>query len=128
MMLWSKRRAAADEATGGLVVDLFATELEGETEHGTYFVQRAGGDWCVKFRARGQCIELRDLAIDALSEAGEHTDWPTRGCAGDAVNLHARLMALGYGALRAAELVAQRSQRVTGARPVVLDYAAGART
>ena len=38
------------------------------------------------------------------------------------MNLHARLMQLGYGALRAAELVAQRSQRVTGAQPVVLSY------
>lgn len=115
---WSKRRSAANDGSE-LVVDLFATELEGETEHGTYLVQRAGGDWCVKFRAAGARIEERWLAIDARHEDGSSLDWPSSGCASEAVNLHARLMALGYGAHRAAEKVAERSQRVTGARPVL---------
>lgn len=121
---WFKRRAGVAPAPGEAVVDLFATELEGETEYGTYYVQRAGDDWCVHFRAAGARLDQRDLAIDARDERGPR-DWPTRGCAAEAVNLHARLMQLGYGAVRAAELVAQRSQRVTGAseRSPTLDYA-----
>jgi hypothetical protein len=114
---WERRAAAND--VSDVVVDLFATELEGETEHGTYIVQRAGADWCVKFRAVGARLDQRDLSIDALDEHGNHLDWPSRGYAAEAVNLHARLMALGYGVHRAIEKVAERSQRVTGTRPVL---------
>lgn len=117
---WARRRAAA-QPDGQVVVDMFATELEGETEHGVYLVQRVGEGWSAKFRARDLRLDQRSLAIDALTGDGEHIDWPSRGCACAAVNLHARLVLLGYGVTRAAELVAQRSQRVAG-EPETLSY------
>jgi hypothetical protein len=125
-MLGRLRQARAIDA-GDSVVDLFATELEGETEHGTYIVQRVGEGWAAKFRPVGARLDQRSLAIDAQDAVGESQDWASRGCASAAVSLHAHLMALGHGAIRASELVAERSRQLhrewLERRPVVLDYA-----
>lgn len=122
---WFRRRREAAQAA--VVLDFFAVDLEAETAHGTYYVERVAPDWTARFRERGARPGARELLLDARHEDGDAMDWPSRGCAEEACRLHAHLMELGHGALRAAELVAQRSQQLIGewrARgPVVLDYA-----
>lgn len=128
---WWKRRAAA-AAPLMVVVDtpkleFFPVDLEAELEgHGTYYVERAGSDWSVRFRPYERSPEDRDLRLDARDPHGEHIDWPTRASAEWACQLHAHLLELGYSALRAAVLVAERSQRPMPAqqkRDDTLDYA-----
>lgn len=120
---WFKRRPRA--VTAELVLDFHSVAAEAECEHGTYYVQRYGGDWEARFRPDGALPEARDLHVDARAPDGGLQDWPSRERAEDACRLHAHLLDLGYGVARALELVAARSQRVS--RDITAEYAAVAR-
>jgi hypothetical protein len=109
---WFKRRPQPAVAPSAVVLDFYAVDLESVCEHGTYYARRVGSDWEARYRPKDATWEARDVAIDALDDGGERIDWPTRGCAEEACRLHAHLLDLGYGVLRASELVAARSQRV----------------
>lgn len=125
---WLRRARAATPLT--VVVDplpelpFHAVALEVPTEHGTYYVDRVGGDWSARFRPVGARADERDVSVDARDEDGSALDWPTCERAKDACRLHAHLVELGYSVARATELVAQRSQRPSRAERVdTLDYA-----
>lgn len=120
---WWKKR---DAERAPVVLVFRPVDLECDCEHGTYYVERTAPDYEAKFRPADACPDARRVGIDARDEEGNSMDWPSRGCAEEACRLHAHLMELGHGALRAAELVAQRSQQLIrewrARRPVVLAY------
>lgn len=125
---WLRHRARVAPLT--VVVDplpelpFHAVALEVPTEHGTYYVDRVGGDWSARFRPAGARPDEREVAVDARDEDGSALDWPTCERAKDACRLHAHLVELGYSVVRATELVAQRSQRPSSEERVeTLDYA-----
>jgi hypothetical protein len=121
---WRRRRVANDVVTRTVVLDFFSVALESVCEHGTYYVERVGGDWEARYRAKDARPDARDTRIDARVD-GDPADWPCRGRAEDACVLHAELLALGYSVVRATELVAARSDRVAQHQRVdTIDYAA----
>ncbi len=123
---WFKRRAPAPT---GAVLHFYAVASETPSDRGMYFVERVGTEWTARFRPEGARPDARDIAIDARHPDGGPMDWPLRSCAEDACRLHAHLLDLGYGVLRAAELVASRSQRVSrGQRVETLAYGQAVRT
>ena len=121
---WWRRREARAKAECTVVLDFFAVDLEAVCEHGTYYVGRIAPDWQVRFQPKGACSDARRVQIDARDEEGNPLDWPSRGRAEDACRLHAHLLELGHSVVRATELVAQRSQRVSQHQRVdTIEYA-----